>query len=321
MRGKALKIAGLAVLVLALAALPAVAQEPTKVSVGVFVNQIYDMSLKDNQYSVDFWVWFRYKDKEINPIESFEVVGGRVDSVKPNETLYNKEAGEYYASARVNATITKFWNILMYPLDNHVLEIVIEDNANDASSFVFVPDSQNCSLEQSVQVPGWQIGKIKAEVGDHTYNSNYGDPSLPPGNPSVYSRFTFSVDINRQGVGFFLKMFFTVFIATLIALMTLIIRPTDLDPRFGLSAGALFAAVASEMVIAANLPDTNLITLADRLHIVAIFFIFASIAESVVSLHFANNDKVALARKIDKFCLFGFLAVYLIISAACVIIR
>ncbi len=319
MKLKIARVACLAVLALALAAAPAAA-EPVKVSVGVFVNQIYDMSLKDNQYSVDFWIWFRYKDKSINPVESFEVIGGRMDSKSANETVFDEASGEYYASARVNATITKFWNIMRYPLDNHVLDIIVEDNANDTDSIVYVPDAQNCALEPSVRVPGWTIGAIKAESTDHTYKTNYGDPSLPPGNPSVYSRFQFSIGINRVGIGFFIKMFFTVFVATLIALMTLFIRVQDLDPRFGLSAGALFAAVASEMVIAANLPDTNLITLSDRLHIVAIFFIFASIAESVVSLAFANADKEALSKKLDKVCLVVFTAVYLVASAICVVI-
>jgi hypothetical protein len=303
MRGFKLKVLLPVALALAAAALPAAADEPVKVTVGVYINQIYDVSLKDNKFSVDFWIWFRWQKPGVDPLKTFEIVGGIKDSQVDNETVFEKSTGEYYASSRVNATINKFWDVSRFPLDDHVLDIVVEDNTNDSSKLVYVPDEKNCGLEPGVQVPGWQVGGQQATVTDHTYKTSYGDPSLPPGNESVYSRF------------------FTVFIATLIALMALLIKPTDLDPRFGLGAGALFAAVASEMVIASSLPDTNVISLPDKLHIVAIFFIFASIFESIVSLRVFSKGQEDLSKRIDKVCLGTFLVVYLAVSAFFVIIK
>jgi hypothetical protein len=321
MRGFKLKVLLPVALALAAAALPAAADEPVKVTVGVYINQIYDVSLKDNKFSVDFWIWFRWQKPGVDPLKTFEIVGGIKDSQVDNETVFEKSTGEYYASSRVNATINKFWDVSRFPLDDHVLDIVVEDNTNDSSKLVYVPDEKNCGLEPGVQVPGWQVGGQQATVTDHTYKTSYGDPSLPPGNESVYSRFQYSVAIDRPGVGMFLKLFFTVFIATLIALMALLIKPTDLDPRFGLGAGALFAAVASEMVIASSLPDTNVISLPDKLHIVAIFFIFASIFESIVSLRVFSKGQEDLSKRIDKVCLGTFLVVYLAVSAFFVIIK
>jgi hypothetical protein len=313
----------LAVLAMVLAALPVAAETPAPVpvKVGIYINQVYGVSLKDNQFSADFWIWFRWKTPGLNPLKSFEVVGGIKNSQNDNDTVFSKATGEYYASTRVNATINKFWNISQFPLDNHVLDIVIEDSASATSALVYVPDTVNCGLDPAVQVPGWQIGSNNATAADHTYHTSYGDPALPPGNASVYSRFQFSVDIVRPGIGMFVKMFFTVFIATLIALMCLLIKPTDLDPRFGLGAGALFAAVASEMVIASTLPDTNTITLPDKLHIIAIFFIFISLFESIVSLRIFTKGQESLSKRLDKVSLGVFLGAYLVISGLMVIFR
>jgi hypothetical protein len=118
-----------------------------------------------------------------------------------------------------------------------------------------------------------------------------------------------------------MKLFFTVFIATMISLIALFIKPTDLDPRFGLGAGALFAAVASEVVIASSLPDTNVMTLPDKLHMIAIFFIFLSIAESIVSLRFFTSEKEALSKKFDRVCFYGFTLVYLILTLLAIVTK
>lgn len=58
----------------------AAAAAPAKVVVGVYVNQIYAVSLKDNHFSADFYVWFRYEDDALKPLETMEVVGGKIDS-------------------------------------------------------------------------------------------------------------------------------------------------------------------------------------------------------------------------------------------------
>jgi len=63
---------------------------------GVYINQIFEVSLKDNRFSVDFYVWFRWLGDDINPLESFEVVNGRIDS---KESIYtDKIKGFNYGS-------------------------------------------------------------------------------------------------------------------------------------------------------------------------------------------------------------------------------
>ena len=53
---------------------------PREVHVGVFVNQIKDIDLKTNTFVVDFWLWFRWKSDSIKPHETFEIIGGHVES-------------------------------------------------------------------------------------------------------------------------------------------------------------------------------------------------------------------------------------------------
>jgi len=78
---------------------------------------------------------------------------------------------------------------------------------------------------------------------------------------------------------------FGLFVATGIAFLAFFIRPTDLDLRFGLGVGAIFAAVASQYVVSSSLAATHVLTMADFLHILAFVFIFLSLVESTVSPH------------------------------------
>jgi hypothetical protein len=154
------------------------------------------------------------------------------------------------------------------------------------------------------------------------YQTNYGDTSLPSGSESVYSRFLFAVPIERAGYGYFLKLFFGLFIATAIAFTASFIQPTHVDPRFGLGIGAIFAAVASEYVVTSALPDTNVLTMADTLHLLAFFFIFLSIAESTYSLSlYSSGDAVRMRRsvRLDRWSFAVMSAAYIALSVLAVV--
>lgn len=293
------------------AAAPVMAQEapPEEVYVGTYLNQIFDVSLKDNKFCADFYIWFRWKSDAIDPFESFEVVNGRVESKTGEYT--DEIEGYHYASCRVIATISKFWDITRFPLDNHTLTIEIEDTDNEEFKLRYLSDVENCGFNPGVRVPGWEVDRMGVSVVPHTYTTNYGDISLPTNAQSIYSRFIFALDIIRPGYGYFIKSFFTVFVAALVALVALFIKPIDLDPRFGLGAGALFAAVASEVVIASMLPDTSIITLADRLHIIAITFVFLSIAESIVALRLYEKGQETQSHRLDRISFYVCLVLFL----------
>lgn len=302
-------------------AIPAFADDagPTTAYIGVYVNQVDALSLKDNQFTADFAIWFRWKGGAASPAETFEVVGGRLDA-QDNTPYANELDGWRYSSRRVVATVTQFWNVSRFPLDDHTLRIAIEDADNESSKLMYVADSDNCGVSPQLQVPGWKVGTPWAAIEEHEYRTNYGDTSLPTGSASTYSRFIYSIPLTRPNWGYFIKLFFGLFVATAIAFLALFIRPIDLDPRFGLGVGAIFAAVASEYVVTASLPDTSVLTLADVLHILAFVFIFLTLAESTLSLKLYNGDEAGRQRskRLDRWSFFTLLAAYAGLSAAAV---
>ncbi len=84
--------------------------------------------------------------------------------------------------------------------------------------------------------------------------------------------------MTRTGYGYFGKLFTGLFIAVGISLIGMLTSPEELDSKFALSVGAMFAAVASEYLVTASLPDSNILTMADKLHILSFLFIFLTLA-------------------------------------------
>jgi len=279
------------------------------VYVGTYLNQIIGMSLKDQKVSLDFHIWFRWKDDDLKPLETFDLTNGQIDAKE--DTYQAKIGDDHYAVCRCMATIQKQWNVHDFPLDNHDITIEVEDSDREEYKLRYVPDIENCNLNPDARVAGWDLVNGGAEVVTHLSNTNYGDISLPTGHESSWSRYVYTVHMQRIGYGYFLKLFTGLFIAAIIALISLLTQPSELDSRFGLGVGAMFAAVASEYVISGALPDSNLLSLADRLHIVSFVFIFLALLESTLSYKLLNQNRLRTAQWLDRMSFIILISSYL----------
>lgn len=287
---------------------PAVAEagDAKKVLVGAYVKSLHAMSLHDNNYTIDFYLWFRWKPEEWKqvakegeeapklPFETFEIVGASTVEKEVDQQV------DGYAALRVKAELTQFWNVERFPFDDHVLRIVVEDAASETHLLQYEADTEGSTLAPEFVVPGWTPKPLIARLGKHEYHTSFGDPNLPTGSKSEYGRVTFEIPIVRQGLGMFLKLFTGLFVSVAIALVAFFVRATEVDPRFGLPVGALFASIASEYVVASALPDSSAVTLADQLHLVSFLAILAVVIESARALSLLQTEEDGVEERVQK---------------------
>jgi hypothetical protein len=295
------------------------AAEPAIVNVGIYVNQIHELNLKENYFVADLFVWFRWKG-DIKPNTTWTIIDGRIES--KNETSTQKMPdGTSYSAWRVVVKITKYWDVARYPLDKNVLSIAVEEDDQEESNLRYLPDVESSGIDAAhLQMPGWQIAARPLVLGSGTYKSSFGDPTLAVGKESRYARVTVNLDLARVGETYFVKVFFGVWIAAAIAFLCFFIKPTNVDPRFGLGVGAIFAAIASEYTISSALPESGIATLADRIHLVAYAAIFITLAQSTASLWLVEHGKEELSKRIDKLFA-GLLPLVYAIANAVVVLR
>ena len=278
---------------------------PHKVTVGVYINHISAVDIKNSKFDIDFYIWFRWEGADdIKPLDTFELANGRITSKSGiSKHLYGTQN---YVSCRVLATITKFWDLRRFPLDDHTLELQIEDSDTDTRVVVFEPDLDNATTSPDLHVPGWVVSASRGRVVTQTYRTNYGDITIPKGHESAYSRYVFSIDVERPGIGRFLRVFFGLFISVLVAYCSFHVRPKESSPRVSLGVGATFAAAAVTIAINNALPDTNSITMADKLIMLTLGVIVATVAETIVALTLFARGKEELQKKLDRTFAIGF---------------
>jgi hypothetical protein len=190
--------------------------------------------------------------------------------------------------------------------------------------FVFRPDLENSSVSSRVSVPGYRIGHWQVLEKPHSYKSTRGDPRLPSGTKSTFSQFRMGIYIERAGWGLYLKLFQALHIAVLIAFLACYIKPTHVDPRFGLGLGALFAAVANSYVVNSIVAGAGEFSLADAVNGLGILVILVTLIESTISLylfdHCGDEDS---SRRLDrmsfKILVAGFTSVNVVLLAAAAI--
>ena len=279
--------------------------QPTEVVVGTYVIKVQDLSFRENKYTLDFYIWFRWKAQgalaDYKPLESFEIINGRIDS---RTGVNEKKIGELnYAMARISATIAETWDLTDFPFDWHRSEVRIEDGVLTALDLTFVADQANSRLGDEIEMAGWRASNFTSDVQSKLYRTNYGDTSLPTDNQSVYSRYVIAWNLDRVGWGTAFKLLSTVILATGVAFVSFMVKPSDLDARFGMGVGALFAVAASAFIVSASVPDSASLTVADRLHMVALGGIFLTLLISAYCLRLEVSGREELAFRIDHWCL------------------
>ena len=288
-----------------------------KVHVGIYVDRIVEISTKATGWTVDFYIWFNWQSDELNPGETFQVIDGEIQSKTKIEEVQGK--GKHYALYRVTARITKFFNVVRYPLDNHLLTIRIEDSDHQWHELRYAPDVHGAEYSSRVKVPGYRLKQDQVINKPHAYKSTRGDPRLPAEYQAVYSQLNYAIKIDRPDWGLYFKMFQGLFASVTIAFLAFLFGPRS-GERVSLGIGAFFASVASSYINLNQLPDVGVVTLVDMANGLAMATIFLTLLGTLISSRMAITTSESSARIFDRVSLFmfvlGFFAVNVVMALA-----
>lgn len=303
------------------------------VEVGLYLDRVLGLSTKATDWTADFYIWFRWKVKDdvegFDPGRSFQIIGGDMTTpieIIAKDDISNQKAakesdGTYYTLYRVTARITKFFNIMRYPLDNHMLTLHIEEKKHTWHEFQYVVDVENSKRSSRVKIPGYKIiGEPQLIVKPHAYKSNRGDPSRNGIEGNTYSQFIYGLAIQRPDWGLYFKMFQGLFASVAIAFLAFFFTPTS-GERIRLGVGAFFASVASSYVNLGQLPGVSMVTMTDMMNGIAMATIFLTLWSSVISARLASNeDYMEASKKLDIMMLsifvIGFVGANVVIAQA-----
>lgn len=297
-------------------ALPAAAHAdtgPDKVTVGVFINDLQDIDLSSENFTIDFYLWMRWKNPKIDPsltIDSMNSEGTQNTTSSPTggvsgEPLYDVPKdmpdGSKYQALRFQGVFSRKMNLEKYPFDTQVLEMVFEDKRNDASAIEYVPDTTPVTVNDggAMSIPGYVLGKPELIIVQHKYPTNFGDLTANANTP--YSRMIIALPVTRDTLPYLVKLILPIFIVVLITSLIFLLPARLEEARAGIGITAMLTIVALQWTSDSALPSVEYLTLLDVTYIVSMIYILAAMAYTVLASRRNRAEMAqALTAKLDR---------------------
>jgi hypothetical protein len=284
---------------------------PDTVKTGLYITSIHDIDFKQNEYTINLWLWLRYKNKDFDFEKNLEI-----PQAKTFQKLYvtvDSSNGGIYMLMKLQCVMKDSWRINNFPFDKQRLRLAIENSQYDSKSLVFSVDTLGNNFDPRFTLRGWRIDSFTMSSGIKNYETAFGDTSFPKPHME-YGTFRVRMLLERDVSDLFAKIFLGMYVAFLISFICFYIHADYIDSRFGLSVGALFAAIGNKYIVDSSLPESTSFTLVDTLHGITLFFIFAVTTASVFSLQLAKRGKVAQAKRFDHITAIVVLVTYVLLN-------
>lgn len=284
---------------------------PDTVTVGIYITSIHDIDFKQKEYTITFWLWLKYRNRNFDFVNNLEVPQAK--SVDKSFSTIDSSGEKVSMMMKLQCVMKDSWRIDNFPFDQQKLRLSFENSQFDANSLVFVPDTIGEHFDKRFTLRGWTIDSCIITSGTKIYETAFGDETaVKP--QSEYSTFRVRLSVDRDASGLFWKMFLGMYIAFLISYMCFYIHADSMDSRFGLSVGSLFAVIGNKYIIDSSLPESSSFTLVDMLHAITLFFILVVIAANSYSLRMLKQDKIKKAYRFDKITSWIVLVVYVLLN-------
>ncbi|HLP20540.1 MAG TPA: hypothetical protein VK174_09580 [Chitinophagales bacterium] len=285
---------------------------PDTVKVGIYITSVHDVDFRDKEYSVNLWLWLKYKRSEFDFMRNLEVPMAK-SFQKSYATIDTLEDGTIYVLMKLECVMKGTWKISYFPFDQQRLRFSIENSMYDSSQLIFTADREGEHYGKWF-LTEWEKDSFNIVTENKVYETGFGDPSLSSPR-AVYSVYRVTMVVHRDSWQLFFKLFLGMYISFLIACVCFYIHSDNMDSRLALSVGSLFAVVGNKYIIDSALPESNSFTLVDTLHGITLFYIFLVIASSVHTLRMIKKGNGDGAEKFNR--IFGnvILAIYIIVNA------
>lgn len=123
MQNKILLIAGILILsIFCQGRVLAQKSVPDTVSTGIYVTSIHDIDFKQNEYTITFWLWMRYKNKAFDFAQNLEIPLAK--SFSKLYTTIDTSGGGIYLLMKVQCVMKDSWRIRNFPFDKQTLRLI-----------------------------------------------------------------------------------------------------------------------------------------------------------------------------------------------------
>lgn len=287
---------------------------PAICKMGVFLVSLSKVDTAAGSFDADFWMWSLCPNDEVQPLKTIEFV----NAVKIDADIDSTEQkGKLWWSTRkFSGSFRQDFPMASYPFDKQTLRITMEEGVVDTRQLKYEADTAESRYEPTLELKTWKVDSFRVKAADVTHPTTYGDPTLVGGD-STYTSLNIEIGLDRRSeVADFLKATFAVFVAGMLALVSLLI----IDGRVGLLGATMFTVVLSFVSLDRVLGPHDNLYLLDKIHFATLGVIMAAGAWGVRSTRAISMgaDKVKVHR-LDLRAAAVLFAIYAAVTAVLIV--
>ncbi|MDD3747049.1 MAG: hypothetical protein PHD70_11335 [Anaerostipes sp.] len=227
-----------------------ISKNATEVTVGSYIETLKEINMKTSSFTMIAKVWFVWDGKkDLDMMNHFHVYNGVLNKLIPQrDEIIN---GKHYQLCRINITVSKnFWT-KRFPLESHQLRFYLEPDYG-IRKVKLKADSGKSGVSSGLSYAGYNFVRSADSIKTMEYENSFGTDNKTG---DVTSEYMSQVEINRSGLGVYLKCFIALFGTSLWIFITVYICTYHRVDPLGMIPAALFGTVSNIMVGANLLPD------------------------------------------------------------------
>lgn len=243
------------------------------VHVGIYLNSFPNFSFDSGdsgEFTIDATVWFKFPaaTQALSTLEQFTIYNSLIQ--QNGKLLYRsapivKLIGEDVVAAyHIQTTFKMPMNHKYFPIGDHTLHILLQNQSATAQELCFVSDEDSFSLSENILIRNWFSKRKVVQTG-------YIQANLDPKNTAMevsYPAVLFSIDFENVGMKKIGSLYLPMFILFLIGLFSLLLAIGDTS-RLAMITGALPSLVLFRLVIDGASPNAGY-----AMHVDTVFYTF-----------------------------------------------
>lgn len=230
----------------------------TVVDTAVYLEQVRSVDIKNSQFEVVLTVGYRWEghneDIDFTDSDMVRFYKGTIKNMHVVDEFH--EGNIHYNQVRYDLVINKQYWTPRFPLESHQMRIYIEPKEG-VNEVVLIPNEEESYTNPSLGITGFEMTRFAVGQDIIGYEGNLLNPEFDNYDDSTQykTEVMTQFEINREGIGLYIKCFIAMYGTTAWILLCLYICTFRRVDPLGMIGAAFFGSVSNIMVGANLVPD------------------------------------------------------------------
>jgi len=287
---------------------------PTQVSVGIWIVDVSNIDSAQQNFTADIAIVLRWKDVRLAHTRTGavhyaldEIWTPRVGIANETSSVVQKlpQSAEVEPDGTVTyrqryvGTFSQPLRLQSFPFDRQIFHIQFVAIRYQPNEVAFVPDEnwirdgvqQAAGISPLLTLADWTVERWDAKASVY---------ALTP--RMQYSGYVFEFTARRNVEYYILKVILPLVLIVMMSWSVFWTEPANSNTQFSIAVTSMLTLIAYRFAVDTQLPRLPYMTRLDVFFLVSTLLVFFSLIEVLVTTILENNQQVAQAKKLDRYC-------------------